>query len=130
MKRTNNSLFLTLAFTLGIGLIAQSANAGPTDSGFPWSWGGLRVNSIIQGGDSEVYVTLKNPDGSVRSIWPDARGVDLCGGKPELRITRARTNFKELVDGFNAAGLAGRTLWVAYEPTGGICYVKAMAVAM
>lgn len=108
---------------------AAVAHATPTDSGFPWSWGGLKVSDVMQGSDNDVYVKFKNPDGTIRTVWPNSSGTDLCGGNATLRLARARTNFQEIVETLNAAGLSGRPVWVAYEPTSGVCYIKAVQIS-
>jgi hypothetical protein len=122
------SAVLACAAIAGAACVASPAFASPTDGGFPWSWGGLRVSAVTQGGDNDVYAQFKNPDGSVKNVWPDSKGSDLCAGATTLRVSRARANFKEIVDALNLAGLSGRQVWVAYEPTAGVCYVKALSV--
>jgi hypothetical protein len=109
---------------------AAVAHATPTDSAFPWSLGGLRVAELAQGSDNEVYVKFKNGDGTIRKLWPNSAGTDLCGGTDTLRLARARTNFQNIVETLTAAGLAGRNVWVAYEPTSGVCYVKSVSVTL
>lgn len=126
----NKMMLLAGVLTLSAGLSARPAAATPTDGAFPWSMGGLKVAGITQGGDNEVYVNFRNPDGSIRTVWPNSSGTDLCGGKDILRLARARTNFKEIVDALSGAGLAGRPVWVAYEPTAGTCYIKSVNVTM
>lgn len=105
------------------------ATASPTDSSWTWSYGGLRVATIGQGGDGHSGVRFRNPDGTIRSFWPNSAGVDICG-RTDLILARAREDFKEIVETLNLAGLNGKTVWVAYEPTAGVCYIKAVEVAM
>ncbi len=122
----------TVASILGLSTLAGSgiAAASPTDGSFPWSYGGLRVADVIQGGDNDVYVRFRNPDGSIRKLWTNSTGADICGGADALRLSRARTNFSEVVAALNGAGLSGRSVWVAYEPTGSVCYIKSLSVSL
>jgi hypothetical protein len=106
------------------------ALATPTDSYFPWSWGNLRVADVHQRSDNEVHVRFRDANGAIRTYWPNSAGTDLCGGSDALYLARARTNFKEMLDALNTAGLAGRPVWVAYEPYNGRCYIKAINVTM
>ncbi len=129
MKRS--SLSAAVATLVLSGLVAGGiAHANPTDAGFPWSMGGLRTSNISQGADNDTYVTFKNPGGDIRKFWPNSAGVDICFGQDSLRLSRARTNYREIVEALNMSGLAGRSIWVAYEPFNGRCYIKAVTVTL
>ncbi|XXT22669.1 hypothetical protein WME94_14045 [Sorangium sp. So ce429] len=121
---------LTLASVMMLATVvgARPVDATPTDGGSAWSYGGLRIADVAHGGDNDVYVQFRNPDGTIRNKWPNASGADICGGATNLRLSRARTNFKEVVEALNIAGLAGRNVHVWYEPTSGTCYIKAISV--
>jgi hypothetical protein len=123
-------LALVSVMVLSVVVGAGVAGASPTDGYATWSMGGLRVAEIHQAGDNDVLVQFRNPDGTIRNYWPNASGTDICGGAASLRVARARTNFKEMVEGLNIAGLSGRNLHVWYEPTGGVCYIKSFTTFM
>jgi hypothetical protein len=112
------------------GMLGAVAHATPTDTAFTWSMNGLRTAELTQGSDNDVYVKFKNPDGAIRKFWPNSAGVDICAGSDTLRLARGRGNFKEIVDTLTAAGLAGRSLWVGYEPVAGTCYIKTVSVTL
>ncbi|MGK3967691.1 hypothetical protein WMF38_26400 [Sorangium sp. So ce118] len=111
-------------------VVSSVASATATDSFVNWSWGDLRVGDINQGADNDVYVTFRNPDGTVHNVWPNYAGTEICGRATSLRLARGRTNFKEIVDALSMAGLAGRPVWVGYEPVGGVCYIKTVTVTL
>lgn len=123
---------LLLGCTMMASIVVGSgiATASPTDSYFPWSYGGLRVATVAQGSDNQVTVRFRNSDGSIRKYWPNSAGVDICRGTDILVLARARENFKEIVDGLHLAGLYGRSIWVAYEPIGSVCYIKSIDITM
>lgn len=127
MNRVKTIVSMMVLSVLVGGGVAQ---ATPTDSYFPWSWGNLRVADIMQQSDNDVHVQFRDSNGNIKTVWPNSSGTDLCGGSDKLYLVRARTNFKEIVDALNMAGLAGRPVWVAYEPTNGKCYIKAVSVTM
>lgn len=117
---------MVLSMVVGGGVVY----ATPTDSTFPWSLGNLRVADVQQRSDNEVQVRFRDANGALRTNWHNSAGTDICGGTDSLLLARARTNFKEIVDALNTAGLAGRPVWVAYEPYNGKCYIKAVSVMM
>ncbi|WP_437313623.1 hypothetical protein [Sorangium sp. So ce385] len=121
---------LTSALALATIVVSSSASASPIDGNATWSWGPLRVADIGHGGDNDVYVQFRNADGTIRNRWPNASGAEICGGSATLRLARGRTNFKEMLESLNIAGLSGRTVWVWYEPTDRVCYIKRLGVAM
>jgi hypothetical protein len=115
-----------LAMTVVCG-VAVEANAAPADSGSVWSMG-AGISQITHGSDNDLYVAFTNPDGSVRKLWPNAAGVDICNGATQLRLSRTRTNYDDMVQAITAAGLAGRAMHVWYEPYQGACYIKAVGI--
>lgn len=44
-------------------------------------------------------------------------------------MARAREDFKKIVETLHLAGISGKMVWVAYEPTAGVCYIKAVEMA-
>lgn len=129
MNRFNKLALVSLVVLSGV-VGSGDAAASPTDGGATWSMGSLRVVDIAHAGDNDVYVQFRNPSGAIRNIWPNASGADICGGETRLRLARGRTNFKEMLEALNMAGLAGRPLHVWYEPTAGVCYIKALTVSL
>ena len=128
-KRTLSTV-LACAALVGATALTAPAAASPTDTGWTWVLGSLTVSALIQGSDNDFYAEFRKADGTPQTKWVNSSGTDVCGNNPRLRLSRSRGNFKEMVDTLNLAGLSHRSLWVAYEPSNGVCYIKSIAVNM
>ncbi|XXX74008.1 hypothetical protein WMF30_40815 [Sorangium sp. So ce134] len=127
MNRLKISAFAS-AMMLPTLLLPGTAGATAIDSAFTWSITEIIVGDVGAGSDNDIYVTFRNMDGSQHVGFWNSAGTEICNNNPTLRLSRARTNFKEMLEVLNVAGLSGKKVWVGYEPVGGQCYLKTVSV--